>query len=349
MQFNEAVDSLYAAGRLLTKRPAEDNRKMLGPMDCAAFNAFVDGLAFQVHPSTELSQRVDEEEMIPLLRDVYIIRHPRYTRPYLHRHNYVELDYVAEGRCVFHFEREIQVMEEGDTRVIAPYSAHDIEIPDESTVFCIMLRRSTFETAFFSLLSHDDVLSMFFRMALREQARPNYLHFHVEERSWMRVILQNALNECFKTDGYSNSCCIGWINILLGCLLRSQAEMPDFHDCHLDADFSQVLHYIRHNYQTLTLTELSERFHYSKPHLCTLIKQNTGVSLTAMLRQLRMSKAVEYLRRSHLSVSEIAELVGYHSADHFSRVFRGTYGISPQEYRRQHAEEGESFVPFRME
>ena len=96
MQFNEAVDSLFSGGRLLTKRPPEDNRKMIGQMDCGAFNSLVDGIAFQVHPSTELSRRVDEEDMIPQLRDVFIIRHPRYTRPYLHRHNYVEMDYVAD-------------------------------------------------------------------------------------------------------------------------------------------------------------------------------------------------------------------------------------------------------------
>ena len=36
------------------------------------------------------------------------------------------------------------------------------------------------------------------------------------------------------------------------------------------------LQYIQHNYQTLTLASLAEFFHYSEPHLSTLIKQNTG-------------------------------------------------------------------------
>ena len=110
-----------------------------------------------------------------------------------------------------------------------------------------------------------------------------------------------------------------------------------------------MLNYIRQHYRTLTLTNLAEHFHYSKPHLCTLIKQNTGVSFTDLVRRIRMTRATEYLLNSGRSVSEIAEEVGYHSADHFSRVFRTTYGMSPQEYRKQNEEQADRFVPFAME
>ena len=336
MQFIEAVDSLSAKG-LLSSSPAalSDSARMFGRMDGAEFNRVVDGIAVPVQPSGGLRDRVDEQEMIPLLRDVFIIRHPRYTRPYRHMHNYVEIDYVAEGSCRFHFEGATQALAAGDLCVVAPRSLHDIEIVDESTVYCIMLRRSTFESTFFSLLSHDDVLSLFFRTVLREDAGPNYLRFHAGDMESMRFSVQNAMAECHKADEFSNSCCIAWVNILLACLLRSHSGAPVLHDERMKADFSMILREIQREYRSLTLSELAERFHYSKPHLCTLIRQNTGLSFTALVKRIRMGKAVEYLLSSDAPVGEIAERVGYHSADHFSRVFRGSYGVSPQEYRRR--------------
>ena len=47
-----------------------------------------------------------------------------------------------------------------------------------------------------------------------------------------------------------------------------------------------------------------------------------------------------------MTYGEIAERIGYNSADHFSRVFRSAYKMSPQEYRKQHKDEEPAFVPF---
>ena len=349
LQFHEAVDRLAQKGLLRLSQPSDcRNDVMFGQMDTADFNRIVDEISFPVNPSSALRTDVNEDEMIPQVRDVFIIRHPRYTRPFLHKHNYVELDYVAEGSCRLYYEGERRTLGVGEMCVIAPGSHHDVEIADESTVYCIMLRYSTFETGFFSFLRHDDALALFFRTMLQDGDGAGYLIFRTENYDWMRVILQNALGECFKTDVYSNGCCVSWLHLLFGCLLRSYSDAEP-HGRRGGSDFTQVLEHIRHAYRTVTLTELAERFHYSKPHLCTLIRQNTGVSFTELIKRIRMNVAVRYLLHTGLSVGEIAETVGYHSADHFSRVFRSAHGVSPQEYRRKYAQETERFVPFEDE
>ena len=163
LQFNEAVDELYRKGKLSETPPSsEHNQRLFGHMKLGDFSRIVDSIVIPVTPSKRLTQRVNEDDIIPLLRDIFIIRHSRHTRPYLHRHNYVELDYVVEGSCTLHFEEESKkTLKAGELCIVAPYSNHDIEITDESTVYCIMLRRSTFETSFFSLLLRNDVLSLF--------------------------------------------------------------------------------------------------------------------------------------------------------------------------------------------
>lgn len=349
MQFPEMADYLYRKG-LLSETPPNPmlTSEMFGDMDDDAFNKIIDQLPLELNPQISITPKVKENDIFPNSVDVFIIRHPRYTRPAPHIHNYFEINYVASGSCTFVFEKDKRTMREGELCIIASSSEHDLVIDDDSTVFCIMLRKSTFDTTFFSLLSRKDLLSYFFRTILQDDSHANYLLFFSENNKWLKQIIHNAMGESYKNDSYSNACCISWINLLFSNLLRNYSKTLQFYDYQMGADFSLVLQYIQHNYQTVTLASLTELFHYSEPHLCTLIKQNTGHTFTGLIKRLRLAEAIDYLTNTNLKIGEIAEKVGYNSADHFSRVFRSTYKMSPQEYRKQNSHTEEAFVPFEV-
>ena len=348
LQFQEAIARLRKQEKLLQASPAIVLPNPL-EMRQGDFERFVDGLFFPVPPTLASVERVEEDAMFPFQRDVFIFRHPRLTRPEVHSHDFWEIECVMRGSCTLHFEEERHTLSEGAVCLVAPGSRHDVEITDDSNVCCIMLRRSTFEASFFSLLSRDDALSLFFRTNLKLDQDPNYLMFQAQGTAELERTLFYAFTECYRDDIYSNACCISHVNLLFAALLRSAGDSPQFYRYQAGSDFTQILHAIRHHYQTLTLTKLAEQFHYSKPHLCTLIKQNTGVSFTELIKQIRLSRATEYLMNTELPVFEIAEIVGYHSADHFARVFRGSFGCSPQEYRKTHEKNGERFIPFEIQ
>lgn len=349
MQFPEMADYLYRKG-LLSETPPDPilTSEMFGDMDDDAFNKIIDQLPLELNPQIAITPKVKESDIFPNSGDVFIIRHPRYTRPAPHIHNYFEINYVASGSCTFVFEKSKRTMQEGELCIIALSSEHDLVIDDDSTVFCIMLRKSTFDTTFFSLLSRKDLLSYFFRTILQDDSHANYLLFFSENNKWLKQIIHNAMGESYKNDSYSNACCISWINLLFSNSLRNYSKTLQFYDYQMGADFSLVLQYIQHNYQTVTLASLAELFHYSEPHLCTLIKQNTGHTFTGLIKRLRLAEAIDYLTNTNLKIGEIAEKVGYNSADHFSRVFRSTYKMSPQEYRKQNSHTEEAFVPFEV-
>ena len=347
LQFHEALMRLEHEGAVMVTPPESELLveiyRQAGNED---FEAFSDELIFPVFQAQEQPGQVSEGSMFPLKRDIFVFRHPRYTRPALHRHDFMEIDFVVEGSCRLHFEEEQLELREGAVCLIAPGSHHDVEITDESTVFTIMLRRSTFETTFFSLLSRDDALSLFFRNILQQREEPNYLMFQLENVAFARGLTEIAMLECFSIDPYANTCAVSMMHLIFASFLRSAGDSPQFYHYHMGKDFSAILHYIRHHYQTLSLTQLAEAFHYSKPHLCTLIKQNTGVSFSELIKQIRMTRAKDYLLNPELPVLDIAEIVGYNSPDHFSRVFRSSFGCSPQEFRRTNVSSDDQFIPF---
>ena len=48
-----------------------------------------------------------------------------------------------------------------------------------------------------------------------------------------------------------------------------------------------------------------------------------------------MAKASDMLVTTNRSVGEIGEAVGYPNLLHFSRAFKGVYGVSPRDYRQK--------------
>lgn len=278
-----------------------------------------------------------EDFIIPPGRDVHGMKHLRYLdNGGLHSHDFFEINYVFRGTCMFFFKEETHLMQEGELCLIAPDSPHDITVSDDDSVVAnIIIRKSTFQTAFFDLLSQNDLVSLFFRSNFSTDAQPNYLLFFTGQEKSIRKIIKNLTLELWKTDTYSNTCCINWMHILLTFVLRRHSDTVLYYNFQANENFSLILHYIRHHYQNLTLEDLADFFHYSHPYLSFLIRRNTGMTYSRLIKDIRIRQAEKYLKNTSLKVSEIAERIGYHSADHFTSVFRKETGLSPTQWRKQ--------------
>ena len=47
-----------------------------------------------------------------------------------------------------------------------------------------------------------------------------------------------------------------------------------------------------------------------------------------------MKKARTLLKNRNMTVESISEAVGYQNVEHFNRLFKRTYGITPVQYRK---------------
>ncbi|MGG1638945.1 AraC family transcriptional regulator [Paenibacillus sp. NRS-1760] len=81
---------------------------------------------------------------------------------------------------------------------------------------------------------------------------------------------------------------------------------------------------------------LSEISGLEKSHLHKLFRQHTGITPQGYSLRVRMRKAVSMLLESNLSVTSIAEQLGYESIHYFTLKFTKNYGMSPTAFRRLH-------------
>lgn len=102
---------------------------------------------------------------------------------------------------------------------------------------------------------------------------------------------------------------------------------------------SQVKAYIEKCYgqKGLTIHDVAKKNHVSPNYLSYLFKKNTGFNLWEYVIKLRMEESRNLLLETDLRRYEVAERVGYESPEHFSKIFKRYYGISPSEFKQLQA------------
>ena len=252
-----------------------------------------------------------------------------------HAHDYIEMYYVFSGACSIHVGGQAVQLQKGDYIILAPGCSHHIDSHrKENFILDLSVRGSSFENLFRQQLSYTSVLSSFYRKIIYDHADLNYILFHTRGDEEIKMALKNIAMETNLHDTYNEILYISWANIIFSLLLRKYYEDVETDPPLENNDFSRVLKYISDHYDTVTLDDLSERFHYSKPHICNMIKENTGRTLTALVNAQKLTHAEMLLETTDFSMEEIAELIGFSSVDYFIRLFHRTYGITPGKFRK---------------
>jgi AraC family transcriptional regulator len=83
----------------------------------------------------------------------------------------------------------------------------------------------------------------------------------------------------------------------------------------------------------LSIETLSKSVNLSPSRLRQLFKKETGCSPIQYVKALRMQHAEQLLRKTFLSIKEVAFLCGGKDVSYFVREFKKQYGLTPTEFR----------------
>ncbi|WP_262743943.1 cupin domain-containing protein, partial [Clostridioides difficile] len=110
--------------------------------------------------------------------NVILIKHNRYTPQFMHEHIFFEMIYVLSGKCHQIISHHSIHMKEGDICIVSPGVKHSIGVFDDSIIINVLIRRSTFEDAFFDFLRNNNLLSSFFLNSIYKNKHNDYILFH---------------------------------------------------------------------------------------------------------------------------------------------------------------------------
>jgi AraC-like DNA-binding protein/quercetin dioxygenase-like cupin family protein len=89
-----------------------------------------------------------------------------------------------------------------------------------------------------------------------------------------------------------------------------------------------------HIMNRIYVDEICSHVAASRSTFTRLFKENTGMSVVTYINIEKLKKSRQLLRELDISITFIAELLGFSSVYYFSNLFKKEYGISPIEYRK---------------
>ena len=288
-------------------------------------------------PKELLNSTLDEKFFFRTTFDTELYRHLRYLPVYWHSHSFFEIICVVDGNCTNYILEEELPMHAGDICIIAPSTQHAVgAFSDGCIIINIILRVSTFEKAFFGILADNDVLSDFFMRTLYHSKTHPYLFFRTGNDKELMDYVLYAYQEFLGNHLYKERFLNNIVSAFFIILLRNHGSnviVPEIDTQGKDENVIFILKYMQENYCTVSLKELSDFFNYSERHIQRIIKSGTGASFSENIQKLKMRQAIRLLANPDISLSVIAEELGYQDSGNFRHTFKKFYGVTPAEYR----------------
>ena len=158
-----------------------------------------------------------------------------------------------------------------------------------------------------------------------------------EEQAAVRDCLRIMQQEIREQQPGCGEICQSLLDVILLRLLRREdfalAGSPAGPRAGQNCDL--VRRYIDNHFkENLTLEQLAEMVHISKYHLSHTFQKEFHTSPISYLIARRIQESRFLLRETDLSVSQIAQILGFSSLSYFSQSFRKLEGVSPIEYRK---------------
>lgn len=134
--------------------------------------------------------------------------------------------------------------------------------------------------------------------------------------------------------------------LLLRAWLEQAHAVPGLFSLLADPRLSRALHeMLAEPGKGWTLEQLAQVCGMSRATFVRAFRAVAGTTPAELLLSIRMTQATQWLNRTHRSIGDIGEAVGYQSEAAFNRAFKRRYGVGPGMYRRGSIEDHRRLVP----
>ncbi len=270
-------------------------------------------------------------------RPINAIMHARWEPVYLHYHTFFEMIYVVSGSCTNIVEGKTMLLREGDICFLSPRICHMLSVFDESVVVNVVFTHGMVSEFLLPLLSEGipaDQKSVLLSY-LRGDRLEGYLLYHLLEKESIARTLEELILEYLQLEPCLSLAQVMFFRFLLQLVLDPAVPAEAGSMSYSKSPrIQEILHYMQQHHASLSRKELAQVFGYSQAYLNKLMKQYTGRTYSSLLHSIRITAACYQLIYSDLSVSDVAENVGYSDSLYFTQLFKRHVGMTPQEYRK---------------
>jgi AraC-like DNA-binding protein len=249
----------------------------------------------------------------------------------LHFHNYLEVGYCHEGNGRVTIDNQIHPYKTNMFSIIPPNMCH-ITNSECGT-------KSYWEWMYFDIEQYlsniykDD--TAFVQRLLTRIYRRAYL-LQSKDYPVLENVIQSIIREMEKKDKYYQESVKGFMQVFIVELLRLDGNEEKSKTRKQKAmQISGALDYIRENYfEDIKIVQLAAACNMSESNFRRIFEEAMCMKPVEYINMIRVQKACEFIKKSPLSMSDIAYKVGFSAASTFNRNFRKVLGTSPYQWKQ---------------
>lgn len=253
-----------------------------------------------------------------------------------HSHDFIEVVFVAKGSALhshvdLNGRKRTNCLIQGDVFSVQIGEVHSYEQGRDLVLYNIFVKPEF-------LAGRPELRELpgwqrFF--GERSRVPDTILHFPASMRHWETLSLDRAVAESQqRRAGYLTIMTAQILDFLVTALRSPEMVRPEVHEdrfCILQSIAMMEENPERH----FTLEQLAKISRMSVPAYTQKFRSALGLSPMRYLLKARLFQVQHYLTATELSISEIAGLAGFCSANYLIKLFHRELGITPAQYRKQ--------------
>lgn len=241
----------------------------------------------------------------------------------IHWHEFYELEFVEEGECGEFINGEYFEMKAGDVYILSKADMHNFEIPSGGNC------------SIFSVRFYDSFVKKGIQDCINRINAPIIPRFSKEKYDFLHMLARNAEHDMVSGSPERVAAMENLLCAVLLYLLDSENRynaVPVNEKLYIQ----KAVRYIEANFKNdIQLGDVADVLAISKCYLSSMLTKNLHTSFSNLLNTYRLRYATMLLASTDKPVTSICYESGYQNYAHFFRVFKGRFGMSPVEYRKQ--------------
>ena len=246
-----------------------------------------------------------------------------------HFHRDIEIIYVLHGSIRIHIGSSTTDVKAGELFLINPFEIHSITDlakteADTNILLIIQIASQAFQNNTFEL---------------------SQIRFNSNRLESNRHLIIPLMTELYfnglDTEVSSDFLRLGNLYTLVGTLLKncpytiensnpSKTKEEAFHRI-----LTLIEHVEAHYDEPIAFESLANTLHISKYHLSHSVKQTLGISFQTYLNTVRMTKAIQLIYNTKLTILEISERCGFSDQKYLNQMVQKHYGCSSSTLRKR--------------
>lgn len=270
--------------------------------------------------------------------NISIIYRPHDEKCDVHKHEFVELIFIAEGTCIQYIDDEKYNVEPGDLLFVNYGQTHAFEEGESLRYYNLLYVPEYFSAELIHSESIYEIfaISIFKEFKDTDKTQSQIVHFKGNEFLYIKRLIEDMVQEFTSKETGYQSVLNGCSRVIFSKILRKLKAENSIKDTdkYNNQIMAECLEYINERcFGKITLKEIAERAFYNPSYFSRIFHAYCGKSLSEYIKEKRITEAGRLLENTNLSLTEVMIRVGYSDKKHFLKNFKEIYHQTPTQFR----------------